>query len=110
MGLTLHLTPRDPDWWNRGQRVIEDNLHRFDFDEFSDHEPLQYGDVLLFQVGAPTINHTGIYVGNGLVLLGGLGLSVVPGYRLHAGKHSAPHFRAPAPGQGQCIVAGAHGH
>lgn len=67
-GLVLPLTPRDPDWWNKGQRVIEDNLHRFDFDAFGDSEPLQPGDVLLFQVGAPTINHTGIYVGNGLVL------------------------------------------
>jgi proteasome lid subunit RPN8/RPN11 len=66
--VVLPVTPRDPEWWDLGQSVIEDNLSRFDFDEFDLGAELQIDDVLLFRIGAKIINHTGIYVGNGLVL------------------------------------------
>ncbi|MFO1157280.1 MAG: C40 family peptidase [Reyranellaceae bacterium] len=66
--VTLPLTPRDPAWWDLGQNVIEDNLGRFAFDAIGPEEELRVGDVPLFQIAAQAINHTGVYVGHGLVL------------------------------------------
>ena len=66
--LTLPLTPRDPGWWDIGQNVIEDNLGQFEFDALGPEAELEVGDVPLFQVAARVINHTGIYLGHGLVL------------------------------------------
>lgn len=69
--LALPLTPRDPDWWDKGQNVIADTILAGSFPGFealAANAALEHGDVLLFQVGARVINHTGIYMGNGLVL------------------------------------------
>jgi proteasome lid subunit RPN8/RPN11 len=69
--IVLPITPRDPDWWDLGQNVISENILAGSFpgfDALEANENLEYGDVLLFQVGAKVINHTGIYMGNGLVL------------------------------------------
>ena len=66
--LTLPLTPRDPGWWEIGQDVIEANLGQFAFDALGPDEDLEIGDVPLFQVAAKVINHTGIYLGHGLIL------------------------------------------
>lgn len=70
-GVTLKLTPRDPEWWGSGQNVIEECLNTpgyFDFVEVPHDAPLEVGDVVIGKVGAKVINHTGVYVGNGLVL------------------------------------------
>lgn len=67
-GVVLPFTPRDTEWWNIGQNVIEENLANFDFSPIGENEALKYGDVPLFTIGAPVVNHTGIYIGNGLVL------------------------------------------
>lgn len=64
--VVLPMTPRDGEWWNRGENVILDNLANFDFERVDDKP--QIGDVILAQIHATTVNHTGIYVGNGLVL------------------------------------------
>ena len=66
--LALPLTPRDPGWWDLGQDVIEANLGQFAFDALGPEEELEIGDVPLFQVAATVINHTGVYLGHGLVL------------------------------------------
>ncbi|MFO1083115.1 MAG: C40 family peptidase [Reyranellaceae bacterium] len=70
-GIELPVTPRDPDWWDKGQDVIAENILAGSFPGFAElgpDVPLEHGDVLLFQVGAKVVNHTGIYVNNGLVL------------------------------------------
>ena len=64
----MPLTPRDPGWWDLGQDVIEANLGQFAFDALGPEEDLEIGDVPLFQVAAKVINHTGIYLGHGLIL------------------------------------------
>jgi proteasome lid subunit RPN8/RPN11 len=71
-GIILPITPRDPEWWSQGQNVIQEHLDMAGYFEGFYEVPvdqnLEVGDVLLAKVGAGVINHSGVYLGNGLVL------------------------------------------
>lgn len=69
--VTLKITPRDPEWWNTGQNVIEECINTLNYFNFSDvplDAPWEIGDVAIAKVGAQVLNHTGVYVGNNLIL------------------------------------------
>jgi proteasome lid subunit RPN8/RPN11 len=68
-GIILQLTPRDNEWWNAGQNVIEDNIAAGAFPGFHEvSDAPRHGDVLLARIGSKCINHTGIYIDHGKVL------------------------------------------
>ncbi len=65
-GIELYSPPRDNDWWKKGKKVIEDNMHDCELYKI-DRESLRNGDVVVFQINSKTPNHTGIY-DDGLVI------------------------------------------
>jgi len=65
-GLILPFTPRDDEWWSKGQNVVEEGILAMPC-EVVDDAP-RIGDVLIAKIGSQVVNHTGVYVGNGLVL------------------------------------------
>jgi proteasome lid subunit RPN8/RPN11 len=66
-GLLLPFTPRDDEWWFKNQNVVAEGILGMPCDEVPMAE-MKRGDVLIAKVGSPVVNHTGIYLGGGLVL------------------------------------------
>lgn len=54
-------------FWERGENLYLDNFHREGFRQIP-FEELQYGDLLLMQLGADLPNHAAIYVGDQQIL------------------------------------------
>lgn len=67
MGIELHDYAREDEWWEKGQNLYLDNFAAEGFHEVPMSE-LQYGDVILMQVLSDTVNHAGIYIGDGQIL------------------------------------------
>lgn len=65
--IILPAYPRENLWWEKDEHMLTSNFKKEGFVEI-DSEDLQIGDVVLGSVLANSINHSGIYVGNGLML------------------------------------------
>jgi cell wall-associated NlpC family hydrolase len=72
--VTLPDVPRAWDWWHEGHDLYAEGLNGAGFTLLAADAPLRVGDVFLAQVRGATINHAGIWLGDGLILhhLGGL--------------------------------------
>lgn len=66
-GITLSVCPRDYNFWRRKELLLTDNYIREGFIEISRSE-LEVGDVILANILSSVVNHSGIYIGNGLIL------------------------------------------
>ncbi|WP_319543151.1 C40 family peptidase [uncultured Pseudodesulfovibrio sp.] len=58
--------PRDDEWWLSGGNMLLDNFKDAGF-HIVDDAP-RPGDVALLQICADTVNHCGVYIGQGLML------------------------------------------
>jgi cell wall-associated NlpC family hydrolase len=74
-GIVFPETPRDWNWWQAGQNILEKNIREFGFDEIDPNSPLVAGDVLLFTIGRgeggvpfSVVNHSAVYIGDHLIL------------------------------------------
>jgi proteasome lid subunit RPN8/RPN11 len=61
-GIVLPSCPRDWDWFNNGETLIDDLWAKWGFIEVS-FEQARPSDVLLFRRGARFTNHIGVYLG-----------------------------------------------
>jgi len=59
--------PRENLWWEKEPSMLEDLCVEAGFD-FIDETELRIGDVIFAKVLAPVANHSGIYIGDGLML------------------------------------------
>jgi len=59
--------PRDNLWWETQPSMLEDNCRDAGFD-FIDESEVKNGDVVFMKVVADVVNHSGIYLGDGLIL------------------------------------------
>jgi len=66
-GIMLPLGPRDPLWWERGDNMIPENFAKAGFEEVHKTD-IKEGDVIIGRVLGKVENHTGVYIGNGLIL------------------------------------------
>ena len=68
-GCRMSDYPREVDWWLTNEDVILDNIknERFDF-VGQDIKDIKIGDGLLMTIRTNKINHTAVYIGNGLIL------------------------------------------
>jgi len=66
-GIILPVGPRDPLWWERGENIIPENFAQAGFEEI-DKLDIKEGDVIIGRVLGRVENHTGVYIGNGLIL------------------------------------------
>lgn len=59
--------PRECDWWYKGGNILNENFEKFGFRRIDSGE-MQEGDCVMASILCPGItNHSGVYVGNGLV-------------------------------------------
>lgn len=65
--ITLPIYPRENFWWLKDEHMLMDNFKKEGFIEIN-KEDLQVGDAILGSVLAKSVNHSGIYLGNGLLL------------------------------------------
>lgn len=67
--IVLEDIPRDWGWWDEGKEVYLDNFQRLGFEEFDPNEKeIQVGDCFMMRLQSRSVNHAGIYVGNGLII------------------------------------------
>ena len=59
--------PRENLWWNDNPSMLEDGCEEAGFN-FIDEQQLKVGDVIFMKVLSTVTNHSGIYIGNGLIL------------------------------------------
>jgi len=67
IGIELPNLPRDDHWWIKGQNILLDHYASMGFHRI-DEDDIQPNDALLMQVGAAVSNHTGVYLGDNLIL------------------------------------------
>ena len=67
-GILLPDVEREPEFWLRGVDLYGQQYSHAGFRRVADSEPIEPGDVLLFQMRSPVPNHAGVYIGDGLVL------------------------------------------
>lgn len=65
--IILPIYPRENFWWTKNEHMLIDNFKTVGFIE-TDKLDLQIGDVILGSVLATNVNHSAIYLGNGLIL------------------------------------------
>lgn len=70
--ITLPMFPREEGFWRRNEHLLIDNYEKIGFVRI-DKEELTVGDCILGSILSNNVNHSGVYVGNGLILhhLGG---------------------------------------
>ena len=68
LGITLPVNPRDRDWWDLGQNIVDEGFEEKGFYKLPSPSDLRIGDVFIGRIGAKVNNHCGVYVGNGCVL------------------------------------------
>jgi len=66
-GITLNQYPRDNRWWEHSPSMLEDNVLDAGFTQV-DEKHLRKGDVVFMQIGAPVVNHCGVYLGGSLII------------------------------------------
>jgi len=59
--------PRDNLWWETEPSMLKDGCKKAGFD-YVDESELQIGDVIFMKVLANVTNHSGIYIGDGLMI------------------------------------------
>ncbi len=59
--------PRENMWWNTSVTLLEDKCHESGFDPLEEAK-MKIGDVVLMKVLSSSVNHSGIYIGDGLIL------------------------------------------
>lgn len=64
-GVTLLEFPRDWEWWNHGEDLYAQFFSKAGFSELMNGETPDVGDVFLAAIATTTLNHAGIYLGNG---------------------------------------------
>ena len=62
MNITLNNYPRSFNWWENGDDLYNENFAKEGFVEVNKEEA-QVGDVVLFKVRSPVINHAGVITG-----------------------------------------------
>lgn len=68
IGISLPMGPREPEWWNKGQNILDEGFKESGFERLENFNDLQVGDGLVGHVGVQVNNHCGVYVGNGCIL------------------------------------------
>ena len=66
-GIQLADYPRDWEWWNAGQNLYMENFEREGFVRVVDDE-IKPHDLLLVHIQSPVPNHSGVYLGDGMIL------------------------------------------
>lgn len=66
-GYNIMEFPRENLWWQKDPSMLENGCQEAGF-YFIDESDLQIGDVVFMKVMAPVVNHSGIYIGDGLIL------------------------------------------
>lgn len=61
------IVPRDFEWWKGEENVLVDSMYRFELEQISKEE-LRPGDIFCLKINSEKINHSGIYLGNNLIL------------------------------------------
>lgn len=65
-GIDIYNPPREPDWWRKNEKIIEENMESSEFFKI-DKESVKNGDVIVLQINSNTPNHTGVYE-DGLII------------------------------------------
>ena len=66
-GITLKEFPRDWEWWNNDEHLYLRGFEEAGFVEI-DKNSILPGDLFMATIRSKTINHAGVYLGNGLIL------------------------------------------
>lgn len=65
--IKLPTHPRSPDWFETGKNYMEELYSEWGFEDI-DRNDMKFGDVLMYQVRSPVVNHLSIYIGDNKVL------------------------------------------
>lgn len=68
IGISLPVGPRDPEWWEKGQNILDEGFEQSGFERLENFNDLKVGDGMVGHVGIDVNNHCGVYVGNGCIL------------------------------------------
>ena len=71
LGIQLPMVPREYKWWLNGENLIEENMLSVGFEIIggpTDVKLIQPNDGILARINSNVINHTGVYIDNGLLL------------------------------------------
>lgn len=55
-------------WWEKGQELYLENFGKAGFYEIPDIFKMEPGDVILMQIASDAVNHSGIYLGDNIML------------------------------------------
>lgn len=66
-GITLKQFPREMSWWLTDEHMLVNNMKEAGFNVI-DKDRLEVGDVIFGSILSKSVNHSAIYVGNGLIL------------------------------------------
>ena len=66
-GITLPSYPRENFWWKKDPSMLIDNFQDAGFKRIKDNE-VREGDVYMMKLDAPVVNHSGIWLKNGMIL------------------------------------------
>ncbi len=66
-GIHLQQYQRHDKWWEKGQTLYDDNIQNEAFDQIEDITQLQPGDLIFMQLAASVVNHSAVYLGNGII-------------------------------------------
>lgn len=64
-GITLPSVEYEDNWWDGGNDYYKENINRAGF--YVVNPPLKVGDVIAMKVLSPVINHTAVYIGDGMI-------------------------------------------
>ena len=65
-GIELALKPHDFSWQEQGEDYLSEFYRQWNFTDINTKD-IEIGDVVLFKIRSPKVNHLGVYTGNGLV-------------------------------------------
>jgi proteasome lid subunit RPN8/RPN11 len=65
LGINLAAVPRDSDWWNKGENILEEVYEMLGFVQVE--SPTEH-DLVIMQVKSPVPNHAAVFLANGQVL------------------------------------------
>lgn len=67
LNIELPEGPRSDNWWEHGEDLYMENFKRAGFRIISQGEARRW-DLFLANIRSPTINHGGVYLGNGIIM------------------------------------------
>ena len=65
--ITIPIFERENLWWEKYPSMLEDGMGEAGF-SFIDVSELEVGDVIFMKIMADVVNHSAVYIGNGLIL------------------------------------------